>query len=377
MKRFFLCLLAGFFLWTGIYPVNVWAAESDFTDSFLQELNLEEIDETLGGLLNKEKYSFTDAVKKLISGEIPISAENIKEIVWSTLFSEIDLNRQTAIQILILVTVAAVFTNFASVFEKSQVSDISFYMMYLLMFTLLMKAFQSLSQMTMDALNQVLTFMKLLVPSYFLASAFASGSLTGAGFYEFTLILIMVIQWILKYAVIPAVNLYVLFSMLNYLTKEEYLSKMAELLKVFVEWALKTLAAAAIGLQTVQCLILPAIDSLKTAVMNKTAGAIPGVGNIFSGVTEVILGSAVLIKNAVGVAGLILLFAICLIPFIKLGFSTLMYKLLAAVIQPVSDKRMMECISSVGEGAGLLMRVLLTIGVLFFISLAMATATIG
>ncbi len=66
---------------------------------------------------------------------------------------------------------------------------------------------------------------------------------------------------------------------------------MAELLKTFVEWTLKTLVAAAIGFQAVQSLILPAVDALKTTVMNKTAGAIPGVGNIFSGVTEVVLGA--------------------------------------------------------------------------------------
>lgn len=356
---------------------KVQAAQDSLTEDFLEELDLGEIDREFQELRGTERMRFTDVVHELIRGEVPLTPEGIGELLKDTLVSQAAENRDTAARILVLLVAAALFTNFVNVFEKSQAADISFYMMYLCLFTLLMQAFGGLEQMTMDALDQVITFMKLLMPSYFLASVFASGTVTGTGFYELTLGMLLVIQWVLKYAVMPAVNLYVLFSMVNHLTKEDYLSKLAELMKSFSEWSLKTLTALAIGLQTVQCLILPAVDELKKAAFTKTAGAVPGLGNIFSGVTEVVIGSAVLIKNAVGTAGLIFLLILCLIPFLKLGFAALFYRLLAAVSQPVSDKRMVECVSSVGEGAGLLMKVLLTVGALFFISVAMVTASVS
>lgn len=90
-----------------------------------------------------------------------------------------------------------------------------------------------------------------------------------------------------------------------------------------------------------------------------------------------VLGSAVLIKNAVGAAGLVFLALLCLAPLAKLGAGAFLYRLLAAAAQPVSDKRMVECVSSAGDGAALLLKVLLTVGVLFFISIAMAAASIG
>lgn len=376
MRKIVLFLGMFLLLWGGMWKMEVRAEES-LTDEFLNELDLGKIDDTFQELQRGEEFRFTDAVKQLIQGEIPLTPESLAKTLKDTLFTQVEENRRTAVRILLLITVAALFTNFVNVFEKSQAADISFYMMYLCLFTLLMQAFQVMGQMTMDTLNQVITFMKLLLPSYFLASVFATGSAAGTGFYELTLGIILVIQWVMKYAVMPAVNLYVLFAMVDHLTKEDYLSKLAELLKTFVEWSLKTLAALALGFQTVQCLVLPAVDSLKNSVVTKTAGAVPGLGNIFNGVTEVVIGSAVLIKNAVGAAGLIFLVLLCLVPFLKLGFGALFYRLLAAVSQPISDKRMVECISSVGEGAGLLMRVLLTVGLLFFLSVAMATATIN
>ena len=377
MKRMVLFLGLILFLWSGMWKMEVRAQEGSLTDDFLDELDFGEIDEAFQDMQGSGGFHFRDTVKELMQGEIPLTPEKLTEILRDAMFSQVNEGRKTAVRILMLITVAALFTNFVNVFEKSQAADISFYMMYLCLFTLLMQAFQMMGQMTMDTLNQVIKFMKLLMPSYFLASAFASGSVAGAGFYELTLGMILLIQWALKYAVMPAVNLYVLFSMVNHLTKEDYLSKLAELLKIFIEWSLKTLAALAIGVQTVQCLVLPAVDSLKNTALTKTVGAVPGLGNVFSGVTEVVIGSAVLIKNAVGAAGLIFLVLLCLVPLFKLGFGMLFYRLLAAVSQPVSDKRMVECIGSVGEGAGLLMKVLLTVGILFFISVAMATATIA
>lgn len=376
MRNLIMVFAGVFFLW-GCGRMTVRAEEApDLGEGLLEDMDLGAVDETLEDLLGDTDFSFSGSVKKLMNGEIPLTWDNLKEIVKSTLFSGIGEYRKTAVQVLILVIVSAIFTNFTNVFEKSQVADISFYMMYLLLFAILMKAFYSLSQLTVDAMASVLTFMKILMPSYLVASVFASGSVTGAAYYEFTLLLITLIQSILKYLVVPAVNLFVLFMLLDHLSKEEYFSKMAELIKLFVEWTLKTLFAAVVGFQVVQCLILPAVDSLKTTVINKTAGAIPGIGNVFNSVTEVVLGSAVLIKNAIGVAGLLVILSICLIPLVKLGISALLYRLVSAVIQPISDKRMVECISSVGVGAGLLLRILGTTGVLFFITIAMVTASI-
>lgn len=358
---------------------NIRASEGEtgnVEEELLLDMDLEKIDDALEELLEEESFSFTEAVKKLISGEMPFTRENMGELLQRAIFSDLEQHKKTAVSVLVLILVSAVFTNFTGAFGKSQVADISFYMMYLLLFTVLMKAFSTMSQETLNCVNRVLSFMKILMPSYLAAAVFASGSLTGVAYYEFTLVLISAIQWILKYVVIPGVNFYVLFTLLNHISKEDYLSKIAELMQSFVSWSLKTLAAAAIGVQTVQCLILPAVDSLKTAVLNKTAGAIPGVGNIFNSVTEVVLGSAVLIKNAVGVAGLLVLAMLCLFPLVKLAVCTALYKVISAVVQPAADKRMAECVSGVGEGAAMLLRVLTTTGILFFITVAMVTASI-
>ena len=92
-----------------------------------------------------------------------------------------------------------------------------------------------------------------------------------------------------------------LISLINNLSKEEMLGKMAELLDTAVSWGLKTLLGMVVGLQVVRGLIAPVMDTLKRSALGKAAGALPGVGNAVNMVTELVLTSAVLVRNCLGV----------------------------------------------------------------------------
>ena len=183
------------------------------------------------------------------------------------------------------------------------------------------------------------------------------------------------IQMVLLKAVLPGIQAYVVLELVNYLHKEDFLSKTGDLIRTLVEWALKTCTGVIIGMQVLQNMISPAVDSLKRDMLGKTAAAIPGVGNAINGVTEVALGTAVLIRNCLGVAGILVLLVLGLPPVIQLAITALTYKFLAALMQPVSDKRMVGCISTMGEGCRLLLKVLLTVELLFLITIAVLSVS--
>lgn len=367
---FFICLKI---------PVEAETKEEDLLsgveESFLSELHLEDMDELLGSYEADLGLNFLETVKKLIKGEIPWSVSTFTDLFREVFFGEIDRQRKTAVSVLLLMIGAAVFSNFAGIFDRSPVSEVSFYVIYLLLFSLLIRAFYVMSSLTEEALMELMTFMKLLMPAYLMSSVLSGRSLGGTAFYEIILGMLSFFQGGMRHFLLPAVNFYFLFTLLNHISGEEYLSKMAELLKSFVEWVLKTLMAAVVGIQAVQNLILPAVDSLKNTVLQKSGGSLPVIGGIFNNVTEIVLGAALLIRNGVGTAGLLVLAFLCLSPLVQLLVTGGLYRILAAVTQPIADKRLSECLDGLGQGIFLLMKVLLYTGVLFFISLAMAMAS--
>ena len=219
--------------------------------------------------------------------------------------------------------------------------------------------------------------MKVLGPVYFVAVAIAKGSVTSAAFYNLMLLVIFVAELFVLKFLVPCVHVYIMVKVLNFLSGEDYLSKFAELIEMVITWTLKTMLACMAGLQFIQGLIAPAIDAVKRSVLTKGVEAIPGVGDAIGGVTEVVLGTAVLVKNSIGVAGMLICVLLCVGPVIQMAVMALMYKLSAALAQPVSDKRLVNCMESVGEGCRLLLRMLFTVGVLFLLTIAIAAAAAG
>mgnify|MGYP000688875857 CR=1 FL=1 len=158
-----------------------------------------------------------------------------------------------------LVILAAVFTNFASVFENGQVGDVSFYVVYILLFTLLMDSFYEKHVRCIVRSPGSWNY-EALSPAYFMTVAASSGALSAAVFYEGVLLLVWLIQWILLNVLLPAAEIYVLLRLVNHLSREEMLGKFAEFLKTVVSWALKTLLGLVAGLQVVRGLVAPVMD---------------------------------------------------------------------------------------------------------------------
>ena len=344
--------------------------QEESQEALLEGLELGEMQEAVNELLGEETFSVREALERIIAGEEVFSIDFLLETGKKFIYDHLLADRAVLFQVVLLVLLAALFANFTNVFSGSQAGEASFYLVYMLLLALLIHSFRSLSAGLSGILEDLTAFMQALMPSYFLAVTAASGAATAMVFYEMVLGVIFLIQTLLLKAVIPGIQAYVVIQLINYLHKEDFLSKLAELLKTVLEWSLKTITAVVIGMELIQNMISPALDSLKRDALGKTAAAIPGIGNVIDGATEVALGTAVLIRNCLGATGILVLVILGLPPVIKLAGTVLAYKLLAALLQPVSDKRMTGCLWAMGEGCRLLLKVLLTVELLLLITIA-------
>lgn len=346
------------------------ALQEQMEEALLSEFDFQEIEESLQEMFPKEKISFGDVVTSLMSGNAKDTGRIFLDFLSDLLAYEFKYNRKNLVYILLVSLAAAVFSNFAGAFQNRQISDISFYVLYMLLITLCLTSFQTAIQGLEGRLGSLVEFMQVLCPSYFLAVAFASGSTTSLFFYNVILLLIFVVELVIIRFLLPVVHIYIMVRILGNLTGEDFLSEFAELIHKIVTWVLRTLLACVVGINVVQGLLAPAIDALKRSTLTRTAEAIPWVGNVMGGAAEIFLGTAVLIKNGIGMAGAVIAVVICAVPIIQMGLMALMYKLAAALVQPVSDKRITACISGVSEGYELMVRMIFTVGLLFLLTIA-------
>ena len=349
--------------------------QDEIQDALLAEFDFNEIEENLDRMFPQEKISFSDVFSALMSGNMAETIRIFLRFLTDQISYEFDYNRRSLIYVLMTALTAAVFSNFAGAFKSRQISDISFYIMYMLLITLCLTSFRISAEGLEDRLSALVDFMRVLCPSYFLAVAFASGSVTSLFFYNVILFLIYVVELVIVRFLLPVVNIYIMVRVLGNLTGEDFLSEFADLIRKAVSWILKTLLICVVSVNVVQGLLAPAIDAVKRSALTRTAEALPWVGNAVGGVAEVVLGTAVLIKNGIGMAGAVITIAICAVPIFQMLIMAFMYKLAAALVQPVSDKRITTCISGISEGYEIMVKVIFTSGLLFMITIAIVAAS--
>lgn len=361
----------------GTEKEKIMQTEASTVSDILEELDLSRVQRMLDQMLGEESFSMKDMLDGLIKGEKVLSEDTVQEMVHSFLFSGLEKEKSLLIKILLLILLSAVLANFADVFESGQIGDICFYIVYLLLFILLMDSFSSVTRSVQQTITWMAEFMRGLAPAYFLTISIAAGSSTAAVFYEGVLILTWLIQEVILNLLFPGACLYVLISLINNLSKEEMLGKMAELLDTAVSWGLKTFLGMVVGLQVVRGLIAPVMDTLKRSALGKAAGALPGVGNAVNMVTELVLTSAVLVRNCLGVVILFAFVAAGAGPVIHYGILSLLYRFLAAIAQPVSEKRIVDSLATMGEGCALLLRILFTAEILCILDFVILMTGIG
>lgn len=312
---------------------------------------------------------------KIMGGEFGDAFQMILKGLADAVRSESASIKSIFFLLLCVGILGAVLTQAAGMFENRQISDIAFYFIYLFLMLALMKVFETVMFTASGLLENLLLFMQLFMPLYFLAVGAAAGVSTSLMYYQLILLLIYGVETVLTCVVMPLIRAYVFLAFLNGLWAEEKLHMLLDFLKKIIGYLLKLSFAAVTGISLVQSLITPVIDSLRMSALQKTVSLIPGIGNVSGSVAEMVLGSAVLIKNSVGVVAVFLLLLLCAVPVFKIWFLAMALKAGAAVSGIVADRRLISCMDKVGEGSLLVLRAMITACGLFFLTIAIAAIT--
>ncbi|MDE7333751.1 MAG: stage III sporulation protein AE [Lachnospiraceae bacterium] len=348
-----------------------------YIEDWLSSCDLGEINKGMDSLFPEANLDAGECLSLIIRGKAQAAFKKVFQGVKDRLAGEVSGIRQIFIYILVLGVVSALFAEFSDLFAGQQIAQAGFYFLYLFLMVILTKIFLFVSQTASAAMEDIVLFIKLFIPTYFVAVGTAQGTSSGVYYYQLMLVIAYLVESFLCQILIPFIYSYVMLALLNGLWAEEKLTLLLEFIEKGIVLALKVSMGAVTGLSLVQAVIVPVASRLKISAMRKAVSAIPGIGGVAEGVTELMLGSAVLIKNSMGVFLLILLLGACITPLFKILVITGTVKLAAAITGIVSDKRLSLCADRVGEGCFLLFRCVFTSVALFIIVIAVVSYTVS
>lgn len=236
---------------------------------------------------------------------------------------------------------------------------------------------RSLIGLGVDTVEQLDIFAKALLPTLAAAVA-ASGGMISAGVKQvstvfFTNLLITLIHNVL----LPMVYCYIAVAAMDAMLPHARLKKMAEGLRKAVAWILTGSLALFTGYLTISGGITGSADALSAQLTRSAIStAVPVVGGIISDATGTVLAGAGVLKNSIGIFGMLAVLAICLVPFLRLAVQYLLYKLTAFFSGTVGSESLVNLIDALGSAFGLVLGMVGTGALLLLISIASSVSVV-
>ena len=221
---------------------------------------------------------------------------------------------------------------------------------------ILMDGAHSMIRLGAQTVTTLSEYGKLLLPVMTGAMAAQGGTVSSAALYTGTAAFDAVLSSAISNLLVPMVYMFLVLSIAAATTGQSMLNKLRELIKGLMSWGLKTVLYIFTGYISITGVISGTTDAAALKATKLTvSGMVPMVGGILSDASEAVIVGAGLMKNAVGIYGVLAIFAIWISPFMQLGLQYLLLKLTAAVCEVFEIKPVTELIRSFSAAMGLLL----------------------
>ena len=338
----------------------------------------------------QEEFGISDFIKeaKEYSGEF-FEGIDMDEILQNAIKGEVD--NQTILKkilnliggelveglsvlgsILAIVIIHSVLKSVSESLENDNISKLIYYVQYILIVTIVMMNFSDIVKVVKDTCNNLVGFMNILVP-LLISLMIYTGSITTSGILEpIILFLVNFIGNIIQNIIIPIVLIFTSLIVISKISDNVQIDKLSKFLKSGVVWFFGIVLTIFVGVVSLEGTLSSSVDGI-TAKTTKAvvSSAIPVVGKILGDAVDTVLGCGIILKNAVGVIGVIIVIGICIIPILKLGILTIAYKLMSAICEPIADKNIVDLLDQIGDVYKIFLAILCSVSVMLIIGTAL------
>lgn len=340
-----------------------------------EEIDITALSRKIEQLDERDYPDFASIFQKLVSMRFTEAAQEIGQWMTGAVLREIFSSKIFIGELAGILLFAAVFSNISSAFQSYGVSDSGFLISYFLVFSIIFTNFTVMIAMFKDTVVLLSSFLKVLLPVYTLAVSLSGNLSTGIVFYEYFMIVVLFLNWIFLNVFLPLLQYYFLLELISHFSQKQNISKLCEGLYFLLAKGIQVIFFLLFGFHLLETMIAPSFDGAKNSILNKMIGLIPGAGSIVQSVAGTAIGSSLVIKNAVGAAGILFLLIFLLLPLIKLVIYIFLYFLLSVVLEPIADERFILCINAAVKCGTLMIKVLCMSSVLFIVVIALTSLT--
>lgn len=313
-----------------------------------------------------ENIDINEILNSAIKGEIDNST--IYKKILSLLGTEVQIGLRSLLSILVIIIIHSLLKSVSESLENDNISKLIYYVQYIAVVTVIMGNFSDIVNLVKDTTLNLVGFMNTLIP-ILVSLMLYTGSIATTSILE-PIILFMVnfIGNLIQNILIPMILIIASISIISKISDKVQIEKISKFLKSSTTWFLGIVLTVFVGVISLEGTLSSSVDGI-TAKTAKTivSSAVPVVGKILGDVVDSVLGCGVILKNAVGFLGVIIIIGICILPILKLTVLTFSYKLVASVSEVIADSKIVKLLDEVADIFKILLAILVSISFMVII----------
>lgn len=353
-------------------PSSTESGLSDQIDLTQMRGYLEQLDADV--LKAMPEFSLARMFEDLKSGTLDLSPEKLGQSLMGILGREVLSSAPLIGKLLVLAVLCAVLGQL-QVAYNGNVGKLAQMMTYLVLLSLALTSFREALGVAMGTIDKMVGLMQTLFP-VMLTLLISMGNLTSAALFK-PLIMgsLTVLATMIKTVVLPLFFLAAVLRLFNHISESFKLGKLAGLLEFAGKLNLGVIMTVFIGVMTVQGVTGGVADSVVFRTAKYSADLIPVVGKFFKDAVELVITSGLLLKNAVGIIALLTIIVICIAPLVKILAMILVFRISAALIEPLGEKALAESLQDMSKSLILILVTVAAVGIMFFMTVAVVIGT--
>lgn len=364
----FFCLFS--FFWplavqAGMEPGEIVANQEENLNLAELEKFITEIESDLHLLF--PDFSWRQILEKFKKGELDFAPHEILTKALAFFWREVIFNLSILGKILVIAVLGAILQTLQTAFTKGTVARLAYFICFAALITLTVGSFKIALDTGWLAINKMAALMKILLPLLLVLLTTLGGLTTTALLQPFLLVFFGFLVSFTQNIIFPAIFLTAILCITNNLSDHFKLSRLVSFAKQMTKAAIGLVLTLFVGIISAEGVLGAVVDGVTLRTAKYMAGTfVPVAGSMFADALDAVMGGSLLLKNALGLTGVLLLGAILLFPICKVLALAIIYRLAAALIQPLGDTLLADTLEEMAGCLFLTFAAVAAVAIMFF-----------
>ncbi len=295
-------------------------------------------------------FSIENILNKTLEGQSIFNSTEIIDNFKELILLEVKTALVLCVEILSICVIIGILKGLSSSFNSKSVSEISLLICSMIIIGISINTFNDTYNLALETASVMTNTMEILMP-ILIGILISTGSIASGTILSPIIIgAVTLISFLIKKVILPALFISTTLSLINCLTEKDYVNKLSKLLRNTSVGLTGILIVLLTGVITIQGLISETSDGiLINTAKYSLSNFIPIVGGFTSDTVELFIKCMTSIKSIVGIFGIILLILLISVPLIKILVIALIYKLTAALAEPITDAKTADGLNDMGS----------------------------